>query len=364
MEIPFPSPNSEISSPNQIKINVPASKVNTKEKNSIGRYVKELMSSGALIPDEKVIELVNSYITKPEYRTGYLLDGFPRTLTQAKKFRNHVDKVIHLKIPDKEALWRLAYRNEVRDDDTIEAIKKRIELFDTHTRPVLKYYEKEGKLAEIDGMKAIEEVNEEILKSLGRQKIKNRIQDWKQYGSTILAVVGLPGSGKTEASQYFKQLGLPTVSFSDIVNKYIDKHDMPHTLAVHKKVRESIRATHGFEAMAMLSKKKIEKALEKHKLMIIEGMRSWEEYEYLKKEFSKSRIFILAVFADKLKRYSRIENRPTRSGLKGEERDIDELLNTHMGPTIAFADFVIKNNFSLDDFHEKLSHIYREVLFS
>src|SRR3989338_6166190 len=127
-----------------------------KEKTSLGRYVKELMSSGALIPDEKVIELVNSYITKPEYRTGYLLDGFPRTLTQAKKFRNHVDKVIHLKIPDKEALWRLAYRNEVRDDDTIEAIKKRIELFDKHTRPVLKYYEKEGKLVEIDGMKSIE----------------------------------------------------------------------------------------------------------------------------------------------------------------------------------------------------------------
>ena len=110
-----------------------------KEKTQLGRYVKELMNSGALVPDEKVIEIVNSYLSKPSYKKGYILDGFPRTLKQAKKFINNVDKVIHIHIPDKEALWRLAYRNDVRDDDTIEAIRKRIELFKKFTVPVLDF---------------------------------------------------------------------------------------------------------------------------------------------------------------------------------------------------------------------------------
>src|SRR3989338_9707907 len=113
-----------------------------KEKTPLGKNVKLLMNSGKLIPDDQVIEIVNSYLSKPAYKKGYILDGFPRTLTQAKKFSNNVDRVIEVHIPDKEALWRLAYRNEKRDDDTIDAIKRRIELFKKHTVPVLKYYEK------------------------------------------------------------------------------------------------------------------------------------------------------------------------------------------------------------------------------
>ena len=100
-----------------------------KEKTQLGRYVKEVINSGSLIPDDKTIEIVNSYLSRPEYKKGYILDGFPRTLKQSKKFSNNVDKVIFIDIPDKEALWRLAYRDEKRDDNTIEAIRKRIELF-------------------------------------------------------------------------------------------------------------------------------------------------------------------------------------------------------------------------------------------
>jgi adenylate kinase len=83
-----------------------------KETTPLGKNVKLLMSSGKLIPDDQVIDIVNSYLSKPGYKKGYILDGFPRTLTQAKKFSNNVDKVIEVNIPDKEALWRLAYRNE------------------------------------------------------------------------------------------------------------------------------------------------------------------------------------------------------------------------------------------------------------
>ncbi len=335
-----------------------------KEKTQLGRYVKELINSGSLIPDDKVIHIVNSYLSRPAYSRGYILDGFPRTLTQAKLFKNNVDKVIQIHISDKEALWRLAYRNDIRDDDTIEAIRKRIELFKKFTLPVLDYYRKQKKLAVIDGEQSIDEVREEILKSLGKQLIKNRMHQWSQKKNTIMAIVGLPGAGKTEASEYYHSLGLPVISFSEIVNKTIDKRKKPHTLTVHHEVRQELRAKYGFEAMALLSKKKIETTLKKHNLIVIEGMRSWEEYQYLKKEFKDIRIFIVAIHADKEKRYERITLRKSRSALKGEKRDIDELLSTHMGPTIAFADFMVKNNFSKEEFYNKLDEVHREVYFS
>ncbi|MDA1316431.1 MAG: nucleoside monophosphate kinase [bacterium] len=335
-----------------------------KEKTSLGRYVKELMSSGALIPDGKVIEIVNSYLSKPGYKKGYILDGFPRTIAQAKEFINNVDQVIHIEIPDKEALWRLAYRNEKRDDDTIIAIKKRIEMFKIHTIPVLNYYEKQDRLSTIDGTLDIKEVNQAILKSLGKQLVKNRIHVWKQKSPIILCIVGMPGSGKSEAADYFRKKGIPAVSFSDIVNSTIEKSGKPHTLKNHHEVRQGLRSKHGFEAMAKLSKVKIEKALETKSLIVIQGMRSWEEYEYIMKEFPKTRVFILCLYADKAKRYKRIKKRGERSSLSGPERDLDELINTHMGPTIAYADFVVKNNYSRDDLQHKLEEVYREVYFS
>ena len=335
-----------------------------KEKTPLGKNVKLLMNSGKLIPDDQVIEIVNSYLSKPAYKKGYILDGFPRTIEQAKKFKNHVDRVIDVRIPEKEALWRLAYRNEKRDDDTIEAIKRRIELFRKHTNPVLEYYKKEGKLVAIDGTQGIKEVNEEILKSLGKQLIANQIHAWEQTGNKILAIVGMPGSGKSEAANHFRKLGLPVISFSEIVKKPIESKKLPDTLEVHHNIRQEIRDKYGYEAMALLSHEKIEEALKKHKLIVIEGMRSWEEYEYLKKNFSEAKVHILALFVDKQKRYQRIKNRASRSNLRGEERDLDEMLQTHMGPTIAYADYLIKNNFSLEELRHKLDEVYREIYFS
>ncbi len=335
-----------------------------KEKTQLGRQVKMLINLGALIPDAKVIEIVNSYLSKPEYKKGYILDGFPRTIQQAKKFINNVDKVIELAIPDKEALWRLAYRDEVRDDNTIEAIRKRIELFHTHTQPVLDYYNKKKMLVSIDGTRSIEEVNDEILKSLGKQLVKNKVQEWDQHQKKIIAVVGMPGAGKSEATEFFRTKDVKVVSFSNIVNDYIDKHKLEHTEKVHKSIREGLRDKHGFEAMAFLSRNKIASAFEKKDIVVIEGMRSWEEYLYIKREFPEVKVFIVAVYADKPLRFQRVNERNYRSKLTGDERDISELIGLHMGPTIAYADFLVKNNFSLQDFHDKLEEVYRTVYFS
>ena len=141
----------------------------SKEKTSLGRYIKEIMNAGFLIPDDKTVEIVSEYLKKPEYKKGYILDGFPRTLDQVKMFENRVDKVIYLKVSDREALWRLSYRDgDDRQDETLAAIRKRIELFNTLTKPVLDYYQKKGILVEIDGEKSIEDIRKEIL-----EKIKN-----------------------------------------------------------------------------------------------------------------------------------------------------------------------------------------------
>ncbi|HLD24850.1 MAG TPA: nucleoside monophosphate kinase [Patescibacteria group bacterium] len=138
------------------------------EKTPWGRYVKETLNAGYLIPDEKTIPIIEEYLGKPEYKNGYILDGFPRTPKQAEEFTNGVDKVIYLKVSDKEALWRLSGRIEegVREDNTLSAIRKRIQLFHDVTMPVLDYYRSQGRLLEVDGEKTIEEVTTQILTGL------------------------------------------------------------------------------------------------------------------------------------------------------------------------------------------------------
>ncbi|OGK62206.1 hypothetical protein A2334_05120 [Candidatus Roizmanbacteria bacterium RIFOXYB2_FULL_38_10] len=335
-----------------------------KEKTTLGRYMKETINAGILVPDHKTIEIVNSYLSRPEYKRGYILDGFPRTLKQAHEFSNNVDKVVYLRIPDKEALWRLMNRHQNRSDETLPALKKRIELFHKFTEPVVEFYEKQGKLIELDGTKSIHEVQREILENLGKQLVKNQIKEWKQKKKSIIALVGLPGAGKSEAASYFIKKKLPVISFGKIINDYIDEHKLGHTEEVHKKVREELRIKHGKEALAVLNEKKIQESFKKNNIVIIDGMRSWEEYLYLKKHLKKIQVYILALHASKHLRYERSAKRNYRAKLFGEVRDINELIGTNMGPTIAFADFLIKNNFSIDDLHDKLEEVYRQVYFS
>src|SRR3989338_5171566 len=144
-----------------------------KEKTRWGRYVKETLNAGVLIPDSKTIAIIEEYLSKPDYQKGYILDGFPRTLRQAKEFHNGIDLVFYIKVSDKEALWRLAYRNDtMRDDETLKAIKKRIELFHKFTEPVLTYYRRKIVLFEINGEQPIGAVNREIMRHIRKARKK------------------------------------------------------------------------------------------------------------------------------------------------------------------------------------------------
>ncbi len=137
-----------------------------KEKTQLGRWLKETLNAGMLVPDDTTLEVVLTYLKKDEYKAGYILDGFPRTETQAEAFNGGVDKVFYIQVSDKEALWRISGRNDVREDETLQAIRKRIGLFHQHTEPVVDYYRSQNKLIDIDGEQSVEKVFTDIMSHL------------------------------------------------------------------------------------------------------------------------------------------------------------------------------------------------------
>jgi|SRR5579859_844678 len=137
-----------------------------KEKTEIGRWIKETLNAGSLIPDDTTLDIITQYLHRPEYKKGYILDGFPRTVPQAQQFENGIDKAIFIDVSDKEALWRIAGRMSDREDETLQAIRKRIELFHEVTTPVIDYYRDRGQLIQVDGEKSVDEVFDEIMKHL------------------------------------------------------------------------------------------------------------------------------------------------------------------------------------------------------
>ena len=137
------------------------------ESSRQGRYIKETLASGLLIPDDITMPIVEEYLKRPEYKKGWILDGFPRTLTQAKKFHERVDVAFYLIVADKEALWRLAFRKDdkgqVREDETVMALRKRIDLFHKVTEPVLDFYRKKDVLVEVNGERKIDEITKDMM---------------------------------------------------------------------------------------------------------------------------------------------------------------------------------------------------------
>lgn len=137
-----------------------------KDKSHLGRMLKELLNGGSLIPDDLTLEIILTYLKKPEYSKGYILDGFPRTVPQAEAFGTAVDKVIFMDVSDREALWRISGRVSDREDETLQAIRRRIQLFHENTEPVIEYYEKQGKLVKVNGEQDVQEVYNDIVKNL------------------------------------------------------------------------------------------------------------------------------------------------------------------------------------------------------
>lgn len=141
-----------------------------KEKSRMGRYIKETLAAGSLIPDELAIPTVEEYLKQAEYQKGWILDGFPRTETQAKRFKVPIDVAFYVIVSDKEALWRLSFRTDekgnIRDDETLMALRRRIHLFHQVTKPVLDYYRRQDILVEVNGERDIEAINQDLMSKI------------------------------------------------------------------------------------------------------------------------------------------------------------------------------------------------------
>ena len=139
-----------------------------KEKTQLGRWLKETLNAGALVPDDMTLKIVMEYLQKPEYNKGYIIDGFPRTLAQAEAFSDGTEKAVFIDVSDKEALWRISGRVSDRDDETLQAIRKRISLFHELTAEVIEFYRDKGSLIQVNGEQEVEGVFGDIMKHLNK----------------------------------------------------------------------------------------------------------------------------------------------------------------------------------------------------
>jgi len=177
---------------------------NLKNQTELGKLAQTYMTKGELVPDDVTIAMVRDRLGRPDCKVGAILDGFPRTPAQAdaleamlNEFDGHVDAVPFVTAEDDVLVKRLGGRwtcrenghifNEKsnppkndklcdfdgselyqRDDDKAETVKRRIEVYLDQTSPLISYYRDHGKLIEIDGMRSIAEVTQDLLTAVSK----------------------------------------------------------------------------------------------------------------------------------------------------------------------------------------------------
>jgi adenylate kinase len=138
----------------------------------LGRRVEGIMAAGKLVDDGLMAEVVRDRLAKPDARAGYLLDGYPRTLPQAKTLEGiladsgqDLDAVVMVDVPVDELVRRSLLRG--RADDTEEVIRERQRVYREKTEPLIGYYKERGLLREIDGHRPVDEVTAHMFAALG-----------------------------------------------------------------------------------------------------------------------------------------------------------------------------------------------------
>lgn len=175
-------------------------RANVKEQTTLGIQAKEYMTSGKLVPDDLIIDMMKEEILKPKYSNGFILDGFPRTIAQADALCRllsilniQLNKVIILKVPNEVIIERMSGRRTCRncnltwhikfnppplngecncgnsdlfqrDDDKVETVLHRLDIYHSQTEPLVDYYKNKGKVAEVDGTRELYDVFSEIQK--------------------------------------------------------------------------------------------------------------------------------------------------------------------------------------------------------
>jgi adenylate kinase len=159
----------------------------------LGREAQPILAAGQYVSDEIMIAMIRNRVRQPDCGRGFIIDGFPRTIPQAvaldtlmAELSRHFDRVLYLQVPVDELLRRLSGRLVCpqcqrtyppgtaaceadgsalvqREDDKVEAVRPRIEIYLSKTIPVLDHYRGEGLVSEIDGMGTIDDISRQVL---------------------------------------------------------------------------------------------------------------------------------------------------------------------------------------------------------
>lgn len=173
-----------------------------RDKTGLSVKAKSYMDRGALVPDNLVVEIVAERLKKDDCKSGFILDGFPRTIPQAEAVEamlgalgKKIDHVINLEVAHKEIVKRLSGRRVCRDcgegyhiifnppvddkkcdkckgelyqrdDDKEDTIEARLKVYEDHTAPLVDFYKKKGSLVTIDGIGGFQEITEKIVNAV------------------------------------------------------------------------------------------------------------------------------------------------------------------------------------------------------
>jgi adenylate kinase len=143
------------------------------QKTPMGLAAKEIMDRGDLVSDEVVNGIVSERLDLPDCRSGFILDGFPRTIPQAEALEQMLeqkgmglDAVVEMTADSDELVRRIVNRAKesgtARGDDNVEVVRKRLDVYREQTAPLVDYYRGKGLLRSVDGMQPVEDVTKAI----------------------------------------------------------------------------------------------------------------------------------------------------------------------------------------------------------
>lgn len=150
------------------------------EGTALGKKAKGYMDEGKLVPDQLVVDMVDVKLQEDHNASGIIFDGFPRTIPQAEALDTLLKSkdmpimaTVMLEVPDEELINRLLERGKTSgrtDDQDRSKIETRLSVYNDETLPVANYYQEQGKLAQVNGVGAIDEIFQRITKEIDAKK--------------------------------------------------------------------------------------------------------------------------------------------------------------------------------------------------
>ncbi len=177
----------------------------------------------------------------------------------------------------------------------------------------------------------------------------------------VVAIVGMPGAGKSEVARLFQERGFARIRFGDITDAEVKQRGLALNEENERRFRERLREEHGMAAYAILNRPRID-AARKETDVVIDGLYSWEEYLDLKDYYGDD-LSLVAVWASPETRYTRLTGRAARPLTPGEaaSRDRAEIEHINKGGPIAMADFTVNNESSLADLRKETERIISKL---